>query len=79
MKPGLSAPKFRGNLRSAVDEFEKSLPTDAAGMLMRLRAGGSDPIAAAIAKLLHVSASNVGEATSALGKTGARAVLITAL
>lgn len=76
MPNGVEAVK---GLWSAIDEFEKSLPADAAGMLVRLRAGSADPIATAIARLLHVSASNVGEATSALGKTGARAVLITAL
>jgi hypothetical protein len=76
MAPGLDTVK---NLWAGMDEFEKSLSPAGAALVLRLRAGSSDPIAAAVAKLLHVLASTVGGTVSALGKVGSCGVMIVAL
>jgi hypothetical protein len=76
MPAGLDSVK---NLWGSADEFAKSLNAPEAALLLSLRSGSQDPVAAALAKLLHVVATNIDHSVSALGKAGSRAVLINAL
>jgi hypothetical protein len=76
MPAGLDSVK---NLWAGVDEFAKSLNAPESALLLSLRAGSQDPVAAAVAKLLHVVATNIDHGISALGRAGSRAVFITAL
>ncbi len=67
------------NAWAAADEFFKSLTGTQAALVQRLREGAKDPVADALAKLLHCVAAATDTAVAPLGKAAAKAVLLTAL